>query len=695
MYFFDVYDLNGKASNSTTIVMGKNTNDIHYKIYDENDRELNNFIPDKGEIIVPVSYKTLYQCKIGDVVSLTWDGETIFTYRIAAYFEDPFMGASLMGIKTLLISDSDFDRLFYDTENFRGQGILLSIFKKAGSSMSDADFEAYLNRETSYAGYSWISLSRTQAYNYMTMLTNIFSAILVAFVVLLVVATLIVLGHNISSSIEQDFVNLGILKACGMTNHKIRLSILCGYFFAGVVGALVGIPVAIPVIGFVNRITRPAVGLYVENSPAVLQSLIAILVILVIIALFITLKLTKIARISPVSAINGGRKDIHFSGLFKLPISKKVLGTSLAYRQLSSGKKRYIGALLITAILTMFMVMISDMCIYFSDEDELENMFSPVSYEFRCGATYDDDWNEKVSDVDEIISQYTQFNRYVYESRYVMVCDTQMWCGIISDPSEIKNVYKGRTCTYDNEILITEYLTKNYGIEIGDKVVVGVNGKNAEFIAVGYYQCTNDSGKNITMSLDGYNRIIGDDGKNKAYNYVYSLAEPDLCDDILNAINEKYGEDEFPVYKNQSWHGMHTITNALFGITALIYVLSGFFIAITVSLVCTKIFVKEKQDYGIFKAIGFTSVRLRGQFAIRFVICAFVGAVLGITLTAIFSEAILNAILQTFGMYNFSSSINAIALFIPIGFMMLVYFIFAYFVSGKMKKVTPRILISE
>ncbi len=690
--FLQIYDVNGGEGNSTTFTVSYETSGLDYKIYDENDNELENFTLSKGEVIVPVSFKTLYDTQLGDIVTLGKEGEEDLYYEIVAYMEDPYMGSSLMGIKTLLISEEDFSELH---GNYNGSGLILSIFKDEASGITDVELERKLNQETNYAGYSWVTLTRTQAYNYMTMLTNIFSGILVIFVIMLVVATLIVLSHNINSSIEQDFVNLGILKAVGMTNKKIKISIMLGYIVVGVIGAIIGVPVAIPVVALVNSMTRPAIGLYVESTPAILESALTLVAIFLVIGIFIALKLSKISRISPVSAINGGRKDVHFSSLFKLPISKKVLGTSLAYRQLTSGKKQYIGAVLITAILTFFMVTISDMSIYFTDQDNVNEMFSPVTYEMVVSVAPDEHYDERLADVESIIREYTEFNRFVYGSNYVILNDTQIWCGIISEPEYIKNVYKGRTCTYDNEILITEYMTENYGIQIGDKVSVGLGDKTADFIAVGYYQCTNDTGKNITMSLEGYYRIVGEPEGEIKRAYCYDLVNDKNYEEISAKIGEKYTLDEVYVEDAGGWQGDDPIIVALYGITILIYVLSGIFVAITVVLVCAKIFAKEKQDYGIYKAMGFTSAKLRRQFAIRFVICAFVGSVLGIICTLLFADDILSVILKMFGMYNFSSSLNIAAAIIPVVFMSLMYYLFSYIVSKKMKKVTPRILINE
>lgn len=696
----NIVDVNGGDGNSSVFVYDYKSKYLTYNIYDENDKLLTDFKLNEGEIIVPVSFKSLYNTEIGDQVTLSlhgWDEkeENHFTYKIAAYMEDPYMGSSVMGIKTLLLCDEDIASLCEKDFTNEGNALILSVHKSKDSKMTDAELEAKLNQETSYAGYTWITLTKAQAYNYMTMITNIFAGILVAFIVMLVVATIIVLSHNISSSIEHDFVNLGILKAVGMSNNKLKLSIMLGYLFAGLVGANIGVPVSIPLITGINKLIRPVIGLYPESKPALLETVITLVVIFVVITAFIAIKLIKISRITPVSAINGGRKDVHFSSLFKLPISKKALGISLAYRQLVSGKKQYIGAVVITAILTLFMVMISDMCIYFSDEDKINDMFAPVEYDMYTYVTEDSEWEEKLADAEAIIAKYTDYKKFFYSSRYVLLNDTQIWCGINSEPDYVKSVYEGRTCTYDNEIVITEYMTENYGLEIGDEVTISIDGKSADYIVSGFYQCTNDVGKNITMSLDGYYRLVGEPEEGTRLGYVYDLDDDELADKIYEEITAKYSEVEVYFGYDTDFSGDDAIIFALYGVTILIYILSGIFVAITVVLVCSKIFAKEKQDYGIYKAMGFTSAKLRRQFAVRFVICAFIGATIGIICTLLFSDALLSVILKMFGMYNFSSSLNVVAAIVPVVFMSVVYYLFSYIVSRKMKKVTPRVLITE
>ena len=686
--FMDITELNGKESQSSIFVYDYQSPYISYNIYDADNRRIEQPILNEGEVCVPVCFQSLYNCKIGDVVTLQY-GDKEYQYRIVSYLEDPYMGSSMMGIKTLLLNGNDMEKVLSEAEAFKENCITLSIFKSEESRLNDVEFERELNRATSYASYSWITLTRSQAYNYMTMLTNICSGILIGFIVMLVVATMVVLSHNISSSIEQDYVNLGILKAVGMTSRKLRSSIMLGYLIAAFFGACLGIPASIPVITVINRLTRPTTGLYVENVPAFLVSSLAIAAILMILVLFIFLKLRGLSYITPVSAINGGKKDVHFSSLFRLPISKRALGTSLAYRQLTSGKKQYIGAVIVTAILVMFMTMITDMCIWFGNDGErLREMFDTVQYDMVVW-TVDEETREEV---DALVAECTDYEKFLFGSQYVLMNDTQIWCGMTNEPERYETVYNGRTCLYDNEILITEYVAENYGIGIGDSIEIELGGNRAEYIVSGYYQCSNDSGKNICMNLEGYEKLAGELTYNR---YCYKLADKNKADDIVSAITEKYGEEQAVAGKSGVFDGMSIIVNAVNGIALIIYMLAAVFIVVTVILVCGKIFAREKQNYGIYKAIGFTSARLRSQFAVRFMIASLIGSAIGIVLTLLFSDMIVGAIFSTFGITNFSSSLNVQAAVIPVLFMALVYYGFSYLVSKRMKRVTPRVLISE
>ncbi len=709
--YFRIADINGGEGNSSIFVIDSENPTIDYNIYDEAANLINDFKLKSGEIIVPVSFKQIYNCKVGDEVILISESvadadengkQKEYKYTIAAYMEDPYMGASIMGIKTLLLSTEDFNQFYAD--DFLGKGIILSIFQEKDSDMTITEFGGMLNAKTAYAAKTFFTLDRSQSNTYMTMLINIFAAILIIFAVMIVVATIIVLSNNISSSIEQDFVNLGILKAVGLTNSKLKFSLMMGYLIAILASSLLGIILSVPLIGVINNLITPMVGLYGDNSPQVLLSLGVLGIIFVILVAFILVKLIKISRISPVKAINSGREDVHFSSLFRLPISKKVFGTSLAYRQITSGKKQYVGVTLITAILVFFMVTMTEMCVLFGNgEDFLRNNFSTIDVDMFATMYGEENYEE----VNDIIREYDpEANEFIYGNSYILMNDTQIACTVCDKP-ELFKVYEGRTCTYDNEILITEYLVKHYGIDIGDTVELNINGNVGEFIAVGYFASGNDAGKCIGMNYYAYEALRyankteeieaerEDESIIWAYNRSYKLSDPDKADEIVAAITEKYDENEAVISETDYMEGTEPILAGIYGITILIYVIAGVFVAVTVAMICSKLFAKEKQDNGVYKAMGLTSGKLRNMFAMRFVIVGFIGAVLGVVLVYVLANAIVGVIFDSFGLYNFTLVLNPLSIVVPIVVMAVLYYVFAKLSSKKLKKLTPRVLIVE
>ena len=692
-----ITDINGKEYGNTVFLTNCDSDLVSYKIFDGDGNPVTDPELNSREVIVPISFTTMFNVDIGDTFTIGRADYKI-DVTIKYFFEDPYMGTQIMGVKTLLISDADFA---YIRENYKDANIafadsVLFSLKKKDSDMSDVKFEKQINKDTNVSSYGWVSLTKTQSAYYMMLLLDIFSGILVGFIVLLVIIAIIVLGHNISNSIEKDYVNYGIYKAIGITSNKLKMSILIGYTLTCILGFAVGMPVALPVIKVVNEILRPIGGTYVETSFDIGMSLLAMLAILLVVGLYIMLKVSKISRVTPVSALNEGRADVHFSSVLRLPLSKKLLNTSLAYRQLISRKKQYISAVIITALLVVFMVLINQSLSWLSGGDEkiMSALFDPISYDLSISGETSDELEAKKKEINELVESISGYKEVHLMSKYVLLDDTKIHCLIIDDPEAVFNLHKGRTCLYDDEILLTDYLSRELGKGIGDTVTIGDLDEKQEYIVVGLTYTGNDAGKSFTMNYKGYERLNKDVKWTWRVGY-YSIDDESKIEKIVDSINEKYGEFGITAKEYGNDVDGDPISLALNGISVVIYVLSAIFIIITVILVSGKMFEREKKDYGILKACGFDSGKLRSQFALRFMFASFVGSLLGIIIAIISGERIMELIFSMFGILHLEFSFGAPALIIPVCVMALMFYVFAYLVSGKIKKVNTRVLVVE
>ena len=137
------------------------------------------------------------------------------------------------------------------------------------------------------------------------------------------------------------------------------------------------------------------------------------------------------------------------------------------------------------------------------------------------------------------------------------------------------------------------------------------------------------------------------------------------------------------------------IRTALDAIKVVIYSFSIIFALVVVYMVCSKIFIKERIDIGIYKAMGFTAASLRLQFAFRFLIVAGSGSVLGVILSFLLSNRLLNSLLRLMGITNFESDFTIASILLPVLLLCLCFFLFAYLISGRIKRVAIRDLVTE
>ena len=78
------------------------------------------------------------------------------------------------------------------------------------------------------------------------------------------------------------------------------------------------------------------------------------------------------------------------------------------------------------------------------------------------------------------------------------------------------------------------------------------------------------------------------------------------------------------------------------------------FALIVVIMFCHRMFLQEKTDIGILKAMGLTSIQLRLSFGLRFLMLAVSGAVPGVICSVLLSGKLLTAILKPMGITHFN-----------------------------------------
>ena len=648
----------------------------------------------RGEIYLPLGMKSTMGCQLGDTICMDCE-DGIHEFLIKGFVQEPAQGSANIGWKQVFITHEDFERIWSSCKaaegSFASEFIMLLIDKAENCSLSDAKFRRQLNLDTKIIAAAEGSLTKAQSLRYTGLFFEILSYVFLTFVSVLFVVVLIVMSHSISTEIEIDYVNLGILKSQGFTRGKIRKIILIQYLAAETAGIITGSFAAIPLERMLSDVMIQNTAILPDRGFPIGKSLVFALVILLVSAAVILIKTEKVSRISPVRAISGGKEEIYFDSRFHGKIRKKALSLSLAFRQFTSGRKRYAGTIMIVAILTFFMMTVNLIGNLLTSRKTLETMGIDISdIKVRYQETEAENY---VEEIEALVESYTAIEKkYYINSGYMSINGEELRYDCYRYPEYINAVLRGRAPLYDNEIVITEMIADTLEVEMGDEVTLTGKDKEETYLISGIYQSGTDSGMNFAMSFEGAKKM----GVKNTPFLGFALADTEKKEEIAEELNRKYGDvitAEAP--SMEEYLNLDMTELAVNMIKTVIYTCSVLFALIVIRMVCQKSFVQERRDIGIYKAIGFTSGRLRIQFAFRFLVVAVIGAALGTVLSIAFSAKLLGSFLGLIGLSQVNVDFTPATVAVPIAVMSACFFFFAYLVSGRIKSVAIRELVVE
>ncbi len=693
---FSEYEVNGQESDSEGQLVVYEPEAYPYKIFLDN---LEGYGAEavgiaSGEIYVSPSLNSMFGVEIGDEISFLIarsGGKKTFTVK--GWFEDPFMGSSMIGMKSFLICSEDYDEIAgmvrdAGIDGLARDGYMVHIFEEPSVGLSAAQLNALLNRDTGIIQYAEFTHSDSAIYGFMMTLQNVFTGLLMAFVLILVFVSLVVMGHSISSSQEQDMVDTGILKTIGFTTKKLQKVQMLLYLVPAFLGMAAGVLGAVPAASAVSRMTISTTGLLVPAGIPFTVCFPALLLVFGILAVFVWLKTAQIERITPMRAIRGAEKKGSIGKKQNTPIHQKGLSFWLAFRQVILGKKRYLGACLVAALLVFFTSLIGRMDSWLgADGKGLMDAFNPADLHIAAQPM-----GEAASeDVEHTIEGYTNItDRYMLAMPSVSVEGADYTANVITQPERF-HMLQGQTCMETDEIVLTEFVAADLGVEIGDTVTVSAGNGSAVYKVSGIYQCANDMGANVGLSREGYLKI-GRETPNM-WCVHYFIADVDLQPQIMEALDAAYGGDVY-LHEN-SWPGLYGILSAMELLMCFMYAVVVIMIFVITSLTGSRLLAMEQKDMGIYRSFGFTAGRLRISFAMRFGMVSFLGALAGILCSALFTDLLVAALLRMYGISNFSSHPAIGNILVPALAVILAFTVFAWFVGGKIRTGRLIVLVNE
>ncbi len=674
----------------------------------------------KGEIYLPLGLKDKLHCNIGDYyvndfgISIEVDEDGNKTYesveyqfKIKGFVASPMMASYSIGWKEIFISDEDYAEIYelsvLGTEVIQANELstdsnfsLVNYVYKVYSdgSMSDSELSKKVTLETKLGDLAEGLIIQSQSTHYTGLYISIIGGILVAFVIILVVVVVIVISNSVSGEIESDYKKFGILKALGFSNFKIGLTLSLLYIIAEVIGIVLGLILSIFLKILLGKMFVSNTAVAPHSYISFTNLLVVTLIVLGSSLFFIFIKLLKIRKISPIKAINGNSNDIYFSPRINAPLTKRGLSFSISLKQILFSPVRYLGIAFVMAFLA-FAMLTGMKAVDLTKAKSVAKSFGIDTSNLYISCFSECPLNQEM--IDEVISEVSTVAEIDYysarTSQYFTFDGDQLLGEYTMTPDAVLSVYKGRTPKYDNEFVTTKNVCEMYNLKIGDKVRIASKTGEQEFMLVGIIQSSRDTGMTFTITYDGAKKV---DNSVRIHYMTLNVKDESKVDAVINKL-EEINNNRYKIYdvRETAMDDLEEYTGISLGICAIILVFSSIFALVTIRLITVKSFLQERIDLGIYKANGFNTFKLRNTMAIRFMLVAFLGLVIGCIMSTFLSDIMLGYLLTSLGLGRINSPNKFTNMLIVILGGMIIVYLSAYIASRRIKRVSIRELVVE
>lgn len=686
---FAGYEVNGQHSdNEGQLLFCDGT--IPYRFIDHDGKTLDPPEIPLGSIYISPAMESMFDVQIGDTIQFhlsRTNGRKAFT--VAGYFEDAFMGSSMIDMKSFLVNRADYEEMLQMMADAAAidvlgrSGAMFHISQNPSSGFSNAAFYEELQEHTELARYMDFTYRKDSILSYMLLLQNMVSGFLLIFSAVLFVICLIMIRHSLTLVINQEKGDMAILRTMGLSGRILRSVYVTLYGGSGLLGVALGAVFCNTAAGKMARGMVTSTGMLVEVRTPYLLLAGVFAVCMMVLAAVVFSQTGKILSIAPIQTLRETKSAVKV----RSPFSRRGLSVSIAVREVLADRNKYISLCLVAMILTVFLSVIGHMAAWLGPDGEgLMNAFSVAAHDLGVQPL-----NQKapMEEIERVINWYSPVAEQYELAMQSVTVNGQEYTANVLDDTKWFHMLSGNVCN-DDSILITDTVAREMNLEIGDTVRVSADGRMSEYEVSGIYQCANGMGTNIGMSVGGYAKIGDTTGYIWCRHYI--LEDGGVRDYVYDYLEEHYrGID---IHTN-SWSGLDGIVFVMHMLILGLYAVTAVIILITVALVAGKLLQSEKSNMAIYKSLGLYTGKLRLSFALRFLLVVLGGAFLGFVAAGILADPLIGAVFRRFGIGEFEAGFSMAGNIMPLVVIPMLFTLSAWFYSAKLSRVSIVELIAE
>lgn len=569
---------------------------------------------------------------VGDQLTIELNGVSR-DFVLAGKIKDALFGSNQMTFTRYIISEEDF-LCFLSAENTEGYygGKLVYIYS--------SDMETVLPQIKPLVDNSALAMDR-DFMKFCYIFDMIVVGVLLVVSIILIIIAFVVLRFTISFTLSEEFREIGVMKAIGIGNFKIRGLYLVKYMGLSVIGAAVGLALSFPFGEMLMSVSSQTI-IVGNQSPILVNILCAVLVIAVIL-LFCYGCTGRVKKLTPIDAIRNGQTGERFrkKSLMSLGKSKFPVTPFLALNDIVSSPRRY-SIITLTFFLCLALLLMLSATVSTMNSGSLATTFGwadcDIYLDSKVMECMMEDGHEKLEKHLDEMEQTLAENGIPAKCYQEMIFTLPVSFG--EKESNI-SIYQGTGTTMDmyeytagivpkntDEIAITRIAADKLNADIGDTVTIKTIDGDKEYIISAFFQSMNMQGSGIRLHSDEY------------INYVQALSSIPTQITFTDNPNSKEMEQRmeeiqriFPDYENiktcaEAAADMVGVAGTLDAVKSLMVVLTIVLAALITVLMERSFIAKEQGEIALMKAVGTGNGKIYGYHALRFLFVGMIAVIM-------------------------------------------------------------------
>lgn len=471
------------------------------KFFDENDQVITAVEP--GTVWVTARHLGLLGVTAGDELEVRF-GDVSRTLTVVGGFKD----ASVIGAR-FLVNESDYTPFVDAAGTFQGSFCYITTENtaavQAALNQGETNISFIGDRDRIKTGY---------------VMDMVIAGILLVVSVCLILIAFVVLKFTISFTLTEEYRQIGVMKAIGIPNVRIRLLYMAKYALISVVGAVIGFFGSVPFGEMMLESVSQSMVLG-GNSSIVINALCSASVVAVTL-LFCYGCTGKVKKFTPVDAIRSGTTGERFKKKGILRLSKSPMKPSffMAFNDVLSSPRRF-GTVILTFTLCLSLVLILVTSVNTLKSDSLITAFGMTQSDLFFNS---DLLPSKMGDLN---SYFSEMGRENIRSDLQIIEDTLAGNGmdakcctevassltlIHGENTHKCYVYQGVGTTADqydyyegtppqnaNEIAVTKIVAEKLDAGIGDTITIRQLEGEREYIITAFFQSMMSMGESVRL----------------------------------------------------------------------------------------------------------------------------------------------------------------------------------------------------